>query len=334
MANPTLPRKDDLVGNPTAGTFKTALGQFFDYVSGSVAGMIPNTPAGNITATDMQSAINELDSKKVNINGGTMTGTLTIPNGLSIVSTGGAKIGSGPQGTTPWVQPASSAATDFLVNDSSGNSVFVVQGESGSAAATLNGANILTTATGAPAGYGLGTTAKDISGQNLDILRYSGCGFYKGQNVTNAPTTSWWYFVVITHDNTRWTTVEAIDYFSMNRYISRWYDNNGSLGWTGWTQVLTSSTPYIVAESLGTTGYRKWSDSFTEQWGVASGGGPIFYITFPLAFSSACYSFVATQNTPSNGTDNMYSTKVHSVSTTTAYLYANCGSVYWYAVGK
>ncbi|VBB09656.1 Hypothetical protein LUCI_4954 [Lucifera butyrica] len=67
MANPTLPRKDDLVGNPTAGTFKTALGQFFDYVSGLVAGMIQNTPAGNITATDVQSAINELDTKKASI---------------------------------------------------------------------------------------------------------------------------------------------------------------------------------------------------------------------------------------------------------------------------
>jgi hypothetical protein len=38
----------------------------------------PNTPAGNIAATTVQAAINELDSEKLAVAGGTMTGALTL----------------------------------------------------------------------------------------------------------------------------------------------------------------------------------------------------------------------------------------------------------------
>lgn len=45
-------------------------------------GDIANTPAGNIAATDVQTAINELDTEKVKKSGDTMTGDLTIaPSG-------------------------------------------------------------------------------------------------------------------------------------------------------------------------------------------------------------------------------------------------------------
>lgn len=64
MANPILPNINDLVGTPTQGVFKTALQQFYSYVSGLVASMIPITPSGNITSLNIQTALQELDIKK------------------------------------------------------------------------------------------------------------------------------------------------------------------------------------------------------------------------------------------------------------------------------
>jgi hypothetical protein len=42
------------------------------------ASAIINTPAGNIVATDVQAALNELDTEKLSLTGGTMTGDLTL----------------------------------------------------------------------------------------------------------------------------------------------------------------------------------------------------------------------------------------------------------------
>lgn len=59
------------------------------------ASAISNTPAGDIAATNVQAAINELDTEKLSKSGGTMTGALTLPaNGLvvgtsQIVASGG-----------------------------------------------------------------------------------------------------------------------------------------------------------------------------------------------------------------------------------------------------
>lgn len=48
----------------------------------------------------------------------------------------------------------------------------------------------------APAGYGLGTTATDISNQNLITATAGKSGFFRGNNVTHAPDSDWWrYFV-------------------------------------------------------------------------------------------------------------------------------------------
>ena len=89
MTIPVLPIKSDINGNPTAGTYKTAIGQFYDYVAGLVASMIPYTPGGRLTSTDVQSAISELDSEKLAISGGTLTGALHQPNPIDITSAGG-----------------------------------------------------------------------------------------------------------------------------------------------------------------------------------------------------------------------------------------------------
>lgn len=57
MSNTTLPAKVDLVGNPTAGTYKIALGQLYDYI---------------------QESINNLDTNKLALDGGIMSGILTL----------------------------------------------------------------------------------------------------------------------------------------------------------------------------------------------------------------------------------------------------------------
>lgn len=44
------------------------------------ADQIDNTPAGDIAATDVQAAINELDTEKINVSGGSMSGDLTLLN--------------------------------------------------------------------------------------------------------------------------------------------------------------------------------------------------------------------------------------------------------------
>lgn len=51
-----------------------------DVVISSSASNITNTPAGNIAATNVQNAINELDTEKLALTGGTLTGNLTVPS--------------------------------------------------------------------------------------------------------------------------------------------------------------------------------------------------------------------------------------------------------------
>lgn len=48
----------------------------------------------------------------------------------------------------------------------------------------------------APAGFGLGEVAKDISNMELVSSVVGKSGFYRGTNVTNAPDQYWWYYVV------------------------------------------------------------------------------------------------------------------------------------------
>lgn len=55
-----------------------------------VATNVTNTPAGNISAVTVQAAINELDSEKLPLSGGTMTGQLNASASQSIASSGEA----------------------------------------------------------------------------------------------------------------------------------------------------------------------------------------------------------------------------------------------------
>lgn len=113
MTTPVLPSKSDLNGNPTAGTWKTAMGTFYDYVEGIVASMIPFTASGNIVATDVETAINELDAEKIQIPASIAQGDLIyrgasaferLPAGTS----GQVLKTNGPSANPEWITPVTS----------------------------------------------------------------------------------------------------------------------------------------------------------------------------------------------------------------------------------
>lgn len=53
---------------------------------------VSNTPAGGISATTVQAAINELDTEKLNLSGGTLSGSLTLPGLTTTASTSGGTV--------------------------------------------------------------------------------------------------------------------------------------------------------------------------------------------------------------------------------------------------
>jgi len=81
------------------------------------------------------------------------------------------------------------------------------------------------------------------------------------------------------------------------------------------------------AESFGTSGYVKLTGGLTIQWGTVSADGAV---TFPVAFSHACYSVMLTQN---HETDNNANLKATGVSTTGFTADAIGGTTFYMAIG-
>lgn len=63
---------------PTALMFSEFFAHIAQVSAAHAASAIANTPAGNIAATDVQSALNELDGEKLALAGGSMTGALNV----------------------------------------------------------------------------------------------------------------------------------------------------------------------------------------------------------------------------------------------------------------
>jgi hypothetical protein len=95
----------------------------------------------------------------------------------------------------------------------------------------------------APAGFGLGTSAAEIS--NIDLNTLLGklqSGWYKGCNMPNAPDTGWWYLTHIAYSDVNWCTQYVTAFGSGNTYAAgmtfiRAYHSNA---WTTWRQVVTT----------------------------------------------------------------------------------------------
>lgn len=120
---------------------------------------------------------------------------------------------------------------------------------------TVNGkalsSNITLTASdisAAPAGFGIGTTAKVIFNTNLlDTLALGKSGFYRGTNVTNAPVTGWCYFQIIS-DSANYSSIKA---WPMAGGEYRALYENGTL--TRWA-ADGPEMPLIVGTQTASTG--------------------------------------------------------------------------------
>ena len=83
---------------------------------------------------------------------------------------------------------------------------------------------ILGSINAAPAGYGLGTSAKNITGTDLlDVLQRGESGWYRGNNVTNAPVATWCYFEVICSS----TSYAVVNCWTYSGYACRAYYVDG-----------------------------------------------------------------------------------------------------------
>lgn len=73
---------------------------------------------------------------------------------------------------------------------------------------------------------------------------------------------------------------------------------------------------YIVAESVGPNGWRKWSNGVIEQWGTtgAFGGNSSLSVTLPIAFPSALHQVLAGNAGPSTNESAMWDRAVSSLS--------------------
>lgn len=113
----------------------------------------------------------------------------------------------------------------------------------------------------APSGFGLGTAAKDISGQDLNSKMPT--GFYKGSNLKNAPGSSWFYIINIQHDNS-WIYEEAISYSdsTFNQGLRNYYRvlDNGT--WSSWQIIAKKSDiPTKISQFANDSGFITQSQS-------------------------------------------------------------------------
>ena len=159
------------------------------------AGQVTNTPSGNVAATNVQAAINEIDSEKLALSGGVMTGSLDM-NGNAI-DMGAAKISDLADPTL-----AQDAATKAYVDSSIsavGGSFVAKSGDSMTGALAM-GANKIT-------GLGNPTAAQDAATKNYVDSNWLGntlaapTGSEVGQAVRwNAGGTAWEYYTPSTGD--------------------------------------------------------------------------------------------------------------------------------------
>lgn len=92
----------------------------------------------------------------------------------------------------------------------------------------------------------------------------------------------------------------------------------------------------IVAANLNTNGYVKFANGLILQWGHWSGGlETSTTITFPVAFSSACYSITVTSNYNSTGSKYCdYIDRVLWYNKSQFGCFVNTNAFFWIAIGR
>lgn len=101
------------------------------------------------------------------------------------------------------------------------------------------------------------------------------------------------------------------------------------------TAALSSLTGQgkIVAYNLAQNGYVKWDIGLILQWGKCGGNGNTT-VSFPLAFTNACYSITAVDNVDAYGDAYTYALKIRSYSKSSFYAYVNSPNALWIAIGQ
>lgn len=92
------------------------------------------------------------------------------------------------------------------------------------------------------------------SGTNIQSVKNT--GFYRGTTITNAPSTDWWWYEVIRHDD---SYVNYMAYEYHGDRIFRAYYNAGV--WSGWDEVLHDTDTGWVDINTGLSWGTGWSYS-------------------------------------------------------------------------
>jgi hypothetical protein len=93
----------------------------------------------------------------------------------------------------------------------------------------------------APGGFGLGTVAEICA--DLNSLLTSGSGFYRGNALTHAPDTGWWFIIHTAHDLTSWASQLIISYGTAGSYPAGTVMSRICVAgtWSSWSQLFTTA---------------------------------------------------------------------------------------------
>ena len=128
-------------------------------------------------------------------------------------------------------------------------------------------------------GYGIGGNAIDISNSNLFYQRGLS-GFYKGGNVDGAPDTSFYYFIIQSHDGPSgfFSSYIAINFWDTSKiYLGLSYPSaeDGSFTFTGWNYTCSASGAWDIARYVTNTEFVASAEYQSLKTSVSDGKSAI-----------------------------------------------------------
>lgn len=145
--------------------------------------------------------------------------------------------------------------------------------------------------------FGLGDVAKDISITDLNAL--DATGFYKGQLMTNAPSTNYFYIINLKHTSTYKSQI-AIRVDSLTPLMFIRMNSNGT--WSAWSQLETTAGAQAKADQAET-------DAINFAKGFGLGGNTVQlanYADLNTLDKTGFYSVFAPTNGPFPTTSGLW----------------------------